>query len=196
MRVFFLLPSSWYQGWGSALNPGTLMLATSLLFGQTCAPHDPTAPCTISGLWFEDEVTFAGAGPVKVAFGAIDYQTSNFEQFQNIDGLVGMAGPSGISNTFSQLVKAGAVDEDVWCLCINPNGKTSNGTLTLGGIDPRFHVGEMLWTPNPTEAVRAVPSRLPTGPSVLLESLTSEKRNENPLENHRAISKGDEASLH
>lgn len=58
-----------------------------------------------------------------------------------------MAGPNDITNTFSQMVSAGVVDENVWSLCIN-HGSTSNGSLTLGGIDERLYTGDIKYTPS------------------------------------------------
>jgi hypothetical protein len=37
---------------------------------------------------YQDNVSWGGTASVPVQFGAIEYQTSNFEQFQNIDGVV------------------------------------------------------------------------------------------------------------
>lgn len=78
-------------------------------------------------------------------------------------GVVGMAGPAGVESVFSQLASAKAVPAglclasfrslplahlvfsraDAWGICLNP-GATSNGTLTLGGADPRLYHGLVL----------------------------------------------------
>ncbi len=47
------------------------------------------AVCTISGKLYNDEVSLAGFGPVKVTLGSIEEQTSNFDQFKEIDGVMG-----------------------------------------------------------------------------------------------------------
>ena len=39
-------------------------------------------------------------------------------------------------NVFASLVAAGKCD-NVWSICMH-EGKTSNGTLTVGGVDTRF----------------------------------------------------------
>ena len=40
-------------------------------------------------------------------------------------------------NVFSQLHKAGFVDHDIFGMCL-ARGSSSNGTFTLGGLDPRL----------------------------------------------------------
>lgn len=47
---------------------------------QTCDLKNPTAPCTISGGLYKDEVSLAGYGPVYVVLGSIEEQTKNFDQ--------------------------------------------------------------------------------------------------------------------
>ena len=59
---------------------------------QTCDLTDPTAPCTISGKLYSDQVSMAGLGPVKMVLGSIEKQTSNFDQFKVIDGVMGFTG--------------------------------------------------------------------------------------------------------
>mmetsp|Transcript_68236 Transcript_68236/g.108276 ORF Transcript_68236/g.108276 Transcript_68236/m.108276 type:complete len:405 (+) Transcript_68236:35-1249(+) len=102
---------------------------------QTCDLKEPTAVCTISGRVFQDKVSMAGLGPVDVKLGSITKQTSNFNQFQEIDGVMGFTA-GGKSNVFAQLVAAGKCD-NVWALCMY-EGRHSNGTLTIGGVDPRL----------------------------------------------------------
>lgn len=114
---------------------------------QTCDLTDITAVCTISGGLYEDQVGIGGLGPVSVHLGAIEKITSNFDQFAHICGVMGFIGTDN-KNVFSQLVAAGSVKDDLFSLCINEEGKTSNGTLTLGGIDERLQAGPMQWVPN------------------------------------------------
>lgn len=114
---------------------------------ETCVPTNPTEPCTISGLWYSDKVTWGNSGAVTVQFGAINYQTSNFEQFQNINAVVGMAGPSNPESVIGQLASNNAIDSYVWSICLQP-GSISNGTITIGGIDSRLHNGPVVYTPN------------------------------------------------
>jgi len=104
---------------------------------QTCDLKHPTAPCTISGDLYKDSVSLAGLGPVDVVLGSIQSQTSNFDQFKEIDGVMGFTFASN-KNVFSQLVSAGKCD-NVWALCMH-QGSVSNGTLTIGGADPRLSV--------------------------------------------------------
>ncbi len=114
---------------------------------ETCVPTDPTAPCTITGTWFQDNVSWGGTAAVPVQFGAITSQTSNFEQFQNIDGVVGMAGPANPQSVISQLATNNAIPEWLWSICLQP-GAVSNGTITVGGIDSRLYTGQIQYTPD------------------------------------------------
>jgi len=74
-------------------------------------------------------------GPVTVTVGSIESQTSNFDQFKEIDGVMGFTMGTKM-NVFAELVKQKKCD-NVWALCINNGGK-GNGTLTVGGVDPRL----------------------------------------------------------
>jgi hypothetical protein len=105
---------------------------------ETCDLKRPTAPCSISGRVYREQVSMAGLGPVAVKLGAIEQQDANFNQFQTIDGVVGFTGGGG-EDVFSSLVAAGACD-DVWAICMAA-GARSNGTLTLGGVDARLAAG-------------------------------------------------------
>jgi len=113
---------------------------------ETCDLKNPTAPCTISGSLYHDQVSLAGLGPVSVRFGAIEKQTDNFDQFKEIDGVVGFTG-GGDENVFAQLVKSGACD-NVWAMCINNAGAMSNGTLTIGGVDSRLSRTPVAYVPD------------------------------------------------
>jgi len=116
---------------------------------ETCDLSDPTAICTISGNYYQDLVTFSNTGikPVSIIFGGINYQTSNFDQFKNIDGVVGLTGGDSSSNLFQSLVSAGYVKEDVFSMCF-VEGSKSNGTFTIGGIDSRLYSGTIQYTEN------------------------------------------------
>jgi len=112
---------------------------------ETCDLKDPTAVCTISGKLYSDMVSMAGLGPVSVDLGSILSQTSNFDQFKVIDGVMGFTG-GGSKSVFGQLVKNQKCD-NVWAICINEGAK-SNGTLTIGGSDPRLSVGQVTYVPD------------------------------------------------
>jgi len=112
---------------------------------QTCDLKAPTAPCTISGRLHKDQVSLAGLGPVQVTFGAITRQTSNFDQFKQIDGVMGFT-MGGSQNVFSRLVAAGKAD-NVWAICMRA-GSQSNGTLTIGGVDARLSDGAVGFVPD------------------------------------------------
>ena len=45
---------------------------------------------SLPGLFYNDDVRLGGLGPVNITFGAINYQTSNFYQFQRVCGVVGL----------------------------------------------------------------------------------------------------------
>ena len=127
-------PNKAYSADASSTSSATFPFKFSNSY-QTCDLKDPTAPCTISGKLFEDQASLAGAGPVSVKFGSITEQTTNFDQFKEIDGVMGFT-MGGEENVFSQLVSAGKV-ENVWAICMKAGSK-SNGTLTIGGVDPRL----------------------------------------------------------
>lgn len=120
---------------------------------QTCDLKDPTAPCTISGRLYQDKVSLAGLGPVDVKLGSVKKQTSNFDQFKEIDGVMGFT-MGGSSNVFSQLVAAGKCD-NIWALCMY-QGSHSNGTLTIGGVDERLSAEAVAYVPDSGEGFHSV----------------------------------------
>jgi hypothetical protein len=119
---------------------------------QTCDLSDPVAVCTISGKLYSDKVSMAGLGPVSVDLGSILSQTSNFDQFKVIDGVMGFTG-GGTKSVFGQLVKGQKCD-DVWAICIHEGAK-SNGTLTIGGADPQLS-GPVTYVPDVGAGFHAV----------------------------------------
>ena len=104
---------------------------------QTCDLTNPTAVCTISGKTYNDQVSLAGYGPVTVKLGAISKQTTNFDQFKVIGGVMGFTS-GGNEDVFAQLV-AGNKCDNVWAMCMY-EGSKSNGTITIGGVDPSLSV--------------------------------------------------------
>jgi hypothetical protein len=107
----------------------------------TCDLANMTARCTVSGNVYEDEVSLGSLGPVRVTFGSINNMTSNADQWKLVTGVMGFIG-TGQRNVFSQLVKGDVVD-NIFAVCFNNKGVKSNGTLTVGGVDPRLYTGEM-----------------------------------------------------
>jgi hypothetical protein len=105
---------------------------------QTCDLKNPTAVCTISGKVYNDQVTLAGVGPTTVKVGSIEKQTTNFDQFKIIGGVMGFTS-GGDEDVFASLVAAGKCD-NVWAICMK-EGSKSNGTITIGGVDERLSVG-------------------------------------------------------
>ena len=78
--------------------------------------------------------------------GAIYKQDANFDQFREISGVMGFTG-TGDRNVLAQLVKGGLCDND-WAVCMHERGR-SNGTLTIGGVDPQLSAkGEMAYVPD------------------------------------------------
>lgn len=114
---------------------------------QTCDLSDPSAVCTISGNYYSDVISIGGLKPVPVVFGAINYQTPNFDQFKYICGVVGIAPSGGNQDVFGTIYGAGEVDADVYSMCF-VSGSTSNGTFTMGGIDSRLYTGTIQYVPN------------------------------------------------
>jgi hypothetical protein len=99
---------------------------------------DPTAVCTISGPTYHDQVSLAGYGPVTVKLGDIQKQTSNFDQFKEIGGVMGFT-QGGSEDVFATLVAANKCD-NVWAMCMY-EGSKSNGTITIGGVDESLSNG-------------------------------------------------------
>ena len=83
----------------------------------------------------------------SVIFGVIESQTRNFQQFYNIDGVIGFAFPAGSSwggtPPIDRLVQAGEI-ADVFSMCLQPN---AGGVLTLGGADPNLYTGSFQYIP-------------------------------------------------
>lgn len=119
----------------------------------TCDLRSPTSACTISGRVYWDQVSLAGLGPVEVKLRAILHQTSNFDQFKRVDGVMGFT-MGGEGNVFSRLVAGGAC-ANVWAVCMK-RGARSNGTLTIGGVDRRLSEGPVHYVPDVGENFRAV----------------------------------------
>jgi len=113
---------------------------------ETCDLTNPIAVCTIDGYYYFDMVSVY-FGPVNVSFGAITFQTKNFDQFQNVDGVLGLAGSASDGNVFAALVDAGKIKQDVFAMCFN-EGAISNGTMTVGGVDPTLYTGDIQYVPN------------------------------------------------
>lgn len=120
---------------------------------ETCDLKHPTKPCSIGGKLYTDVVSMGGLGPVPVKLGAIESQDTNFDQFAQIDGVVGFTS-GGSEDVFSQLVAAKACD-NIWSICMH-RGSKSNGTLTLGGVDSRLSDGPMVYVPDVGRGFRAV----------------------------------------
>jgi len=112
---------------------------------QTCDLTDPTAVCTISGPTYKDQVSLAGYGPVTVKLGDIQKQTSNFDQFKEIGGVMGFTQGGG-ENVFASLVAAQKCD-NVWAMCMY-KGTKSNGTITIGGVDQSLSNGTIEYVPD------------------------------------------------
>eukprot|EP00012_Vannella_robusta_P005916 CAMPEP_0206194798 /NCGR_PEP_ID=MMETSP0166-20121206/7433_1 /ASSEMBLY_ACC=CAM_ASM_000260 /TAXON_ID=95228 /ORGANISM="Vannella robusta, Strain DIVA3 518/3/11/1/6" /LENGTH=417 /DNA_ID=CAMNT_0053611883 /DNA_START=88 /DNA_END=1341 /DNA_ORIENTATION=+ len=113
---------------------------------QTCNLTAPQQVCTVKGDLYSD-VYGQGDLTASVVFGLIESQTTNFQQFFVIDGVIGMAFASGSSwggtPPFERLVEEGEV-EDIFAMCMKPN---AGGVLTLGGTDPSLYTGSFQYTP-------------------------------------------------
>eukprot|EP01063_Lacrimia_lanifica_P019071 TRINITY_DN2610_c0_g1_i1.p1 TRINITY_DN2610_c0_g1~~TRINITY_DN2610_c0_g1_i1.p1 ORF type:complete len:442 (+),score=91.38 TRINITY_DN2610_c0_g1_i1:52-1377(+) len=121
----------------------------------TCNFANLSESCTFNGTWFTDEVGFGGAS-AAVPMGAITFQDANFDQETVIDGIMGFAmGWDRMTSAFQKLVDAGKVRENVFAMCF-VEGKTSNGTITLGGVDRRLYTGDIQYVPNAFPAIYAM----------------------------------------
>eukprot|EP01128_Nolandella_sp_AFSM9_P000640 TRINITY_DN10790_c0_g1_i1.p1 TRINITY_DN10790_c0_g1~~TRINITY_DN10790_c0_g1_i1.p1 ORF type:complete len:452 (+),score=123.78 TRINITY_DN10790_c0_g1_i1:174-1358(+) len=112
---------------------------------QTCNLTDPSQPCTVTGVMYEDQFNLGGLSD-KVAIGTIEFQTKNFEQFYVIDGVIGFACKTsfGLPIPLQALVNAGKV-KDMFSVCLDED--LVGGILTLGGADPSLYTGSFSYTP-------------------------------------------------
>ena len=117
---------------------------------ETCDLADPTKSCTIEGPLITDQAGFSDSqsATTDMVLGVIMNQTSNFQQLQYIDGIVGFSFPGssafGYHSLFQSLFTAGIYSENVFAMCLTPN---HGGILTLGGTDPTLYSGSIPWTP-------------------------------------------------
>lgn len=170
-------PNRAYDASASSTSKGAFPYIFSNTY-QTCDLKNPTAACTISGKLFTDQVSLAGLGPVSVKFGSISKQTSNFDQFKKIDGVIGFTMGGG-ENVFQQLVARGHCD-NVWALCMH-EGDKSNGTLTIGGADARLSDGPIVYVPDSGLGFHSVSvaslnlggSKITVGKSAILDTGTN-----------------------
>jgi hypothetical protein len=88
----------------------------------------------------------------------IEKQSSNFYQFQTIDGIMGMCGGPVTGNAFQALCvfnengttyKNNICRDPRWSICFH-EGVHSNGTLTFGGVDERLSDGPIVYVPSNT----------------------------------------------
>lgn len=142
-----------------ALSSTSSPLGTTFNYSyETCVPWNPVESCYIQGSYYSDVVSFAGfsrssgtGAAVRVQIGQIRNQTANFYQFQKIGGVLGL-NSHDTGGVFWQLCTHGALDECVWAICMR-RGILSNGSLTIGGINPLLASGPMRYVPN----VQAIP---------------------------------------
>ena len=125
----------------------------------TCDLSNLTAICSVEGGIYRDTLTIGSLKATNVRFGGIDKQTTNFDQFQQIDGIMGLAyfgdtrgSPMGFDVTpFQRLVNQNDGLEDVIQMCLTTNG----GLLIFGQdeeIDQQYYTGKLRWTPITLEA--------------------------------------------
>lgn len=106
---------------------------------------NPSASCTIYGNQYFDQVSLAGLGPVEVKVGAIQSQTDNFDTKKAVGGLMGLGGFDG-EDVLATLANAGKCDR-IWGLCMF-QGRSSNGTMTVGGVDNKLADGGIQYVPD------------------------------------------------
>jgi len=112
---------------------------------KTCNMQNPSATCTLSGNMYYDQVSLGGFGPVQVKVGAIQSQTENFDTKKVVGGLMGLGGFDG-EDVLATLANAGKCDR-IWGLCMH-EGRISNGTMTVGGVDEQLADGPINYVPN------------------------------------------------
>eukprot|EP00656_Telonema_subtile_P018365 TRINITY_DN19912_c0_g1_i1.p1 TRINITY_DN19912_c0_g1~~TRINITY_DN19912_c0_g1_i1.p1 ORF type:complete len:269 (+),score=56.25 TRINITY_DN19912_c0_g1_i1:355-1161(+) len=82
-----------------------------------------------------------------VRFGGISQQTKNFDQFQHIDGILGLAfAKMGFDvSPFERIVQQNSDVQDVIQTCLT----TTGGLLVFGQSedDSKYYEGELMWTP-------------------------------------------------
>eukprot|EP00658_Telonema_sp_P-2_P043646 TRINITY_DN3155_c0_g1_i2.p1 TRINITY_DN3155_c0_g1~~TRINITY_DN3155_c0_g1_i2.p1 ORF type:complete len:458 (+),score=102.15 TRINITY_DN3155_c0_g1_i2:125-1498(+) len=113
----------------------------------TCDLSNLTAICTVAGGIYRDTVQIGGMAASDVRFGGIVSQSQNFDQFEHIDGILGLAfKPEGFDvSPFERVVEQNREVSNVVQTCLTPSG----GLLVLGetGDDSRHWEGELMWTP-------------------------------------------------
>lgn len=114
----------------------------------TCDLSNLTATCSVSGGIFRDVVSMGGLRAKDVRFGGISKQSRNFDQFQTIDGIMGLAYKSlGFdSSPFARVVEQNPSIPNVIQTCMTHDG----GLLVLGedpGMDKSFYKGQISYTP-------------------------------------------------
>merc|ERR1712048_48546 len=77
--------------------------------------------------------------------GAIKSQTTNFDTKKVVGGLMGLGGFSG-EDVLATLANAGKCDR-IWGLCMF-QGHSSNGTMTVGGVDKELADGAIQYVPD------------------------------------------------
>lgn len=134
----------------AAASRTSLPLLTNFSYTyETCTPWNPTEQCTITGKYYTDMVSLADYEPfVPIKLGSIETQSADFYQFSTVGGIMGMTAPpfSGrqqsldIHTVFQQQCEVHSAltgCASVYAVCMSP-GELGNGTLTVGGIDPRL----------------------------------------------------------
>lgn len=127
----------------AAGNPSQCGFKDSYL---TCDMSNETATCTVSGGVYSDIVHLSPTLSAPWALGGIDFQTTNFDQFKKIDGIMGLAFQKlGFSDSpMESVVRTGQID-DVVQTCFTHDG----GLLVFGSdaSDSHYYQGDLQWTP-------------------------------------------------
>lgn len=126
---------------------------------KTCNLKKVSETCTIHGQVYSDHFQLGTLQGTTLNFGAITSQTSNFVQFENIHGLMGLDSIDGTDNfngpTPIQTLFKG---ENVYAMCFANNG---GGFLTIGGTDSSLQTADFQYTPlefdlNPSVLVKEI----------------------------------------
>eukprot|EP01006_Ploeotia_vitrea_P019801 TRINITY_DN52045_c0_g1_i1.p1 TRINITY_DN52045_c0_g1~~TRINITY_DN52045_c0_g1_i1.p1 ORF type:complete len:421 (+),score=23.23 TRINITY_DN52045_c0_g1_i1:13-1275(+) len=117
---------------------------------ETCDLKKPNAPCTISGPMFTEQFSWGGLhATTPLIMGGILNQTSDFDQFQEIHGIVGLAPHynfGGHYNPIGLLHKDGKLPGSTFAICFGSK-LSQGGKMTLGGVDMSLAAGPFSYTP-------------------------------------------------
>jgi len=116
--------------------------------GQSFAMQYGTGSC--QGYLSKDQVQMAGLTIDAFTFGEVTQEAADVFGQAPFDGILGMGVPAAavdkVPMPMDMLVQQKKVDHNVFAFYLSSGGKAGS-TLTLGGTDPSFHVGDFSYVP-------------------------------------------------